>query len=618
MGEPVRIVDLARAMIELSGLDPDRDIDDRDRRAPARREAPRGAVQQLRAPPPTAAEKILLAEREPLASDAVESMFAEIGLLVLEGDAAGLAAKVSELAAARREPPAPEPSESTAGGGQRQRPARRASRGACAPRKLPPFMSFLPFALSLSSTFTKIGAIAAFAALVGIALLSLLVFSQARELKRLREWAGRAPERAADLEQRVSAAASLRVQQAPPGQPPRVAPAPAAASAGAAAGATRVAATPVPTAAAAVPAGQAVSAGAVPTPAAAAAANVPGVPLPAPGQPARTAQPTAPVQPRPIAPAAQPPGAPPVSTAPPPDVGAPMPVGTPASAAAAAQSPSVPAVGPASPPAGDPRAPAPATVAAAAGVAAAGAPRSPSPPRPSAPGAAANAIPPVRSPQSPNATPPPATRLPPAPAAPTGAGARGPVPAGQPPRAGAASPLQGGRSVYAAKRSPGRRAALIVGALVLVGVAAALAVTLLGSSSHAKAPTASVRTTGRTGTTATHQARNSHKATAKTPTINPAETSVAVLNATEAEGLAHRTASQLQQGGYAKASALSGKPPGSGQVSVVEYTGGHRAEAEAVAHSVSVTHVLPIEAAVTALSGSANVVVIVGADKASP
>ena len=42
-------------------------------------------------------------------------MFAEIGLLVLEGDAAGLAAKVSELAAARREPPAPEPPESTAG-----------------------------------------------------------------------------------------------------------------------------------------------------------------------------------------------------------------------------------------------------------------------------------------------------------------------------------------------------------------------------------------------------------------------------------------------------------------------------------------------------------------------
>ena len=44
-------------------------------------------------------------------------MFAEIGLLVLEGDAAGLAAKVSELAAARREPPAAEPPGNGAGGG---------------------------------------------------------------------------------------------------------------------------------------------------------------------------------------------------------------------------------------------------------------------------------------------------------------------------------------------------------------------------------------------------------------------------------------------------------------------------------------------------------------------
>jgi hypothetical protein len=37
-----------------------------------------------------------------MAPHAVESMFAEIELLVLEGDAAGLAARVSELSAERR------------------------------------------------------------------------------------------------------------------------------------------------------------------------------------------------------------------------------------------------------------------------------------------------------------------------------------------------------------------------------------------------------------------------------------------------------------------------------------------------------------------------------------
>jgi FlaA1/EpsC-like NDP-sugar epimerase len=105
MGEPVRIVELARAMIDLSGLDPDRDIDvEIVGRRPGEK-LHEELFNSYERPRATAAEKILLAEREPLAVAAVESMFAEIGLLVLEGDAAGLAAKVSELAAARRDEP---------------------------------------------------------------------------------------------------------------------------------------------------------------------------------------------------------------------------------------------------------------------------------------------------------------------------------------------------------------------------------------------------------------------------------------------------------------------------------------------------------------------------------
>src|ERR1700676_1022522 len=107
MGEPVRIVELARAMIELSGLDPERDIDIEiiGRRAGEKlHEELFNSYERSR---PTIAEKILLAEREPLAVATVESMFAEIGLLVLEGDAAGLAAKVSELSAVRAAPERP-------------------------------------------------------------------------------------------------------------------------------------------------------------------------------------------------------------------------------------------------------------------------------------------------------------------------------------------------------------------------------------------------------------------------------------------------------------------------------------------------------------------------------
>jgi FlaA1/EpsC-like NDP-sugar epimerase len=117
MGEPVRIMDLARAMIDLSGLDPDRDVDIEIVGARGGEKLEEELFNSYEQRQATEAEKILLAEREPLASDAVESMFAEIGLLVLEGDAAGLAAKVSELAAARREVPDETPDEAPAVGG---------------------------------------------------------------------------------------------------------------------------------------------------------------------------------------------------------------------------------------------------------------------------------------------------------------------------------------------------------------------------------------------------------------------------------------------------------------------------------------------------------------------
>jgi FlaA1/EpsC-like NDP-sugar epimerase len=100
MGEPVRILDLARAMIDLSGLDPDRDIDVEIVGSRPGEKLHEELFNAYEHPCQTSAEKILLAEREPLAVEAVESMFAEIGLLVLEGDAAGLAAKVSQLSAA--------------------------------------------------------------------------------------------------------------------------------------------------------------------------------------------------------------------------------------------------------------------------------------------------------------------------------------------------------------------------------------------------------------------------------------------------------------------------------------------------------------------------------------
>jgi FlaA1/EpsC-like NDP-sugar epimerase len=104
MGEPVNILQLAKDMIELSGLVPEQDI--------AIEIVGRRAGEKLREelfnpyerPQPTPAEKIMRAEREPLDPEAVAEIFDTIGLLVLEGDAAGLAAKVAALSEVRRPP----------------------------------------------------------------------------------------------------------------------------------------------------------------------------------------------------------------------------------------------------------------------------------------------------------------------------------------------------------------------------------------------------------------------------------------------------------------------------------------------------------------------------------
>jgi FlaA1/EpsC-like NDP-sugar epimerase len=99
MGEPVGILDLARTMIELSGLEPERDIAiEIVGRRPGEK-LHEELFNPYERPQPTPAEKILRAERAPRAPQAVDDMFDQIGLLVLEGDAAGLAAKVSELSA---------------------------------------------------------------------------------------------------------------------------------------------------------------------------------------------------------------------------------------------------------------------------------------------------------------------------------------------------------------------------------------------------------------------------------------------------------------------------------------------------------------------------------------
>src|SRR3954447_16234324 len=77
--------------------------------------------------------------------------------------------------------------------------------------------------ISLSHEIEKYGAYAGWAAVLGLAVLSVLYFAQAREVRRLRDWAGRAPERDAELEARVTSQAdeARRTPAVRPAEPPR-------------------------------------------------------------------------------------------------------------------------------------------------------------------------------------------------------------------------------------------------------------------------------------------------------------------------------------------------------------------------------------------------------------
>jgi FlaA1/EpsC-like NDP-sugar epimerase len=101
MGDPVKIVDLARNMIRLSGKEPDVDIAiEIVGRRPGEK-IHEELFEPGERPQPTPAEKIVSAVRPRSAPEWVESAFARIEELVYNGDAAALASAVAELSAER-------------------------------------------------------------------------------------------------------------------------------------------------------------------------------------------------------------------------------------------------------------------------------------------------------------------------------------------------------------------------------------------------------------------------------------------------------------------------------------------------------------------------------------
>jgi FlaA1/EpsC-like NDP-sugar epimerase len=110
MGEPVKIIELARDMIRLSGLEPERDIAIEVIGPRPGEKLHEELFNPYERPQPTPAQKILRAEHPQLDPAWEKETFDQVNWLVLDGDAAALAAKVAALAAVRQVPPTLDPS----------------------------------------------------------------------------------------------------------------------------------------------------------------------------------------------------------------------------------------------------------------------------------------------------------------------------------------------------------------------------------------------------------------------------------------------------------------------------------------------------------------------------
>jgi LytR cell envelope-related transcriptional attenuator len=439
----------------------------------------------------------------------------------------------------------------------------------------------------LPEIVTDIGSYAGIASVVGLAVLSALYFSQARDVKRLREWAGRAPERSEEGTPAVPGRIVAQPQQQQPGTapPPVPVPTPAKPAAPRPGAATPGAATPAAAAAAAaagagagtaqqnkptatpVPAGATANAGAAP-----AASSAPAKPSTGPsdgaGAKEEDAKPGAKEE-------AAKPGAKEEAAKPGAESDSAKPVAQAAGTAA-------------------PSAPSPATPASPSGSSPSGSP-------PTIP------APPARPSQPPSGAPRQA------PAA-TAAGSRGTPPT--PPRPGVTSrhsPQETAILPPRPKSNGGLRTryliVVLVGLLVL-GSAAAYGVIQLTHDDDGSTPASQESPSDGS------QGNDSGKQKSKQGgAVKPANVTVAVLNGTTVPGLAATLSDEVGAAGF-KVGTITNFSDQQLAESVVQYAPGHEAEARAVSRRLGIGQREPVNPSSQALAGDATVIVIAGADKA--
>ena len=435
-------------------------------------------------------------------------------------------------------------------------------------------------ASTLGNTVEQIGAYGGLASVIGLGVLALLYFAQAREVKRLREWAGRAPERAAEVEQRVLVDAQRRVVAQPQTPAAQVA-------------ATRAGAAPAARLPTAGLTGEAATRAAAAAIAAARATHPPAVG--SPGQLARPSVPptgTSATQ----APAEQPGGATPGSVPPAPGSVPAAPGAVPAASATSASAPaaSPSAEKPASP---TPQVPTPANPVASTPTSA----------------AALAASRPTATASSSSAAPAKTRVVGQSPSAANGAGqetresvAARPIP---PPPAPPAPPATTPPADDGDGSHRGRMLAIIGGALGL-----ALIVGLIVMLAGGDDPAPSTRST--IGTAPTSQPEQSGGGSrSQTASVVRGDTTTAVLNGTNQAGLASTVQTKLTKAGFEKGEVADNVDQTLAETTIY-FTAGNERAAKDVAKVIGVSSsaVQPEDRNVAVATSGADVVVTVGAD----
>ena len=447
----------------------------------------------------------------------------------------------------------------------------------------------------------QIGSYAGLAAIVGLAVLSALYFSQARDVKRLREWAGRAPERAAQPAVPAPQRVVAQPQPKPAGTTPPAVPTPAGQQSAAPktpTGPPQIPAPPVPAVAAAAGAAPATavaeaagSAGGAPmSPAAAATADRPSGPGAATPAGQGKQAPTDPKEPDTAA----------GDGAAKPDAAVPAPQGQQEGTPQASAGTATPPADTGTPPA-DAKTPPPDATTPPTGTA--GTPPATTPPA---------------SGQSPGQPPPAA--LPPTARPATPAGQARPTPPTPPRFSRPAPPARpapeqtviippgsgNGAPAAAGGLSRTRIAVLAVAGVLVLGGGAAFAISQLTGDDSG--PTTSQAPSGGDEEEPGGDGQgNGGQA------VNPADVTVAVLNGTLVAGLAAAIGDEVEQLGFDLGTLGNANDQEQQRAeSVVLYADGHRREAVVVSRRLKIPQREEIDPETQALAGDATVVVSPG------